>query len=94
MVAQREKGVARKLVAFKMTADKCPPPRSHYAIMAGGRKVGEVTSGSLSPTLGGGIGMGYVETGCAEAGTKIEIEVRGKLFPAVVAKKPLYKRGQ
>lgn len=99
LTEQKEKGVARRLVAFKMAADvKCPPPRSHYPILAGPEsvrgKVGEVTSGSLSPTLGGGIGMGYVEAGSAEVGTKIEIEVRGKLFPATIAKKPLYKRGQ
>lgn len=92
--AMNEKGIARKLVAFKMAAKGCPPPRSHYPILAGGRQVGEVSSGTQSPTLGGGIGMGYVETGSAEVGTKIEIEVRGKLFPATIEKKPLYKRGQ
>lgn len=94
LAEQREKGVARKLVAFKMAAKGCPPPRAHYAIMAGGQKVGEVTSGTQSPTLGGGIGMGYVATGSANVGAPIEIEVRGKLFPATIEKKPLYKRGQ
>jgi aminomethyltransferase len=94
LAEQREKGVARKLMAFKMAAEKCPPPRSHYPILAGGRKIGEVTSGSQSPTLGGGIGLGYIETPSAVVGTAIEIEVRGKLFPAVIEKKPLYKRGK
>jgi aminomethyltransferase len=89
-----EKVVARRLVAFKMAAEKCPPPRPHYRIFAGGRPVGAVTSGTQSPTLGCGIGMGYVPADAAEVGTQIEIEVRGKLFPATIEKKPLYKRGQ
>ena len=92
LLQQRDHGVARKLAAFTMTG-KCPPPRQHYPILDAGRKIGEVTSGTQSPTLGCGIGLGYVATSRAEVGTKIEIEVRGKLFPASVAKKPLYKRG-
>ena len=92
LIEQNEKGVARRLVAFKM-ADKSPPPRPHYAMMAGGRKVGEVTSGTQSPTLGVGIGLGYVETPLAAIGTKLEIEIRGKTYPASIEKKPLLKRG-
>jgi aminomethyltransferase len=90
LVEQKEKGVARTLVGFKM-AGKSPPPRTHYAIVAGGRKVGEVTSGTQSLTLGVGIGLGYVEAGI---GPGIEIEVRGNLYPAKIEKKPFYKRGQ
>ncbi len=89
LLEQKEKGVARKLVAFKMTGQS-PPPRPHYAIVSGGRKVGEVTSGTQSPTLGCGIGMGYVESGV----TGIEIEIRGKLYPATIEKKPLLKKGK
>ena len=93
LLQQRDHGTARKLVAFRMTAAKCPPPRQHYPILDGGRKIGEVTSGTQSPTLGCGIGLGYVDAGRSEVGTQIEVEVRGKLFPASIAKKPLYKRG-
>jgi len=93
LLQHRDHGPARKLVAFRMTAAKCPPPRQHYPILDGGRKIGEVTSGTQSPTLGYGIGLGYVEAGSAAVETKIEIAVRGKLFPASIAKKPLYKRG-
>ena len=93
LLRQRDHGVARKLVAFQMIADKCPPPRQHYPILDAGRKIGEVSSGTQSPTLGCGIGLGYVEADHATVGEKIEIEVRGKLFPATIAKKPLYKRG-
>jgi len=91
LAAQKEKGVARKLVAFKMT-EKSPPPRSHYAIVASGCRIGEVTSGTQSPTLGIGIGMGYIETAKAQIGSRVEIEIRGKNYPAVIEKKPLLKR--
>ena len=93
LLEQRDHGVTRKLAAFRMPAAKCPPPRQHYPILDGGQKIGEVTSGTQSPTLGCGIGLGYVATGSAEVGRTIEVEVRGKLFPATIAKKPLYKRG-
>jgi aminomethyltransferase len=93
LTRQKEEGVKRKLIAFKMT-DKSPPPRPHYPILAGGRKVGEITSGTQSPTLGVGIGMGYVEVAGAHPGKPIEIEIRGKRFSAVVEKKPILKRGQ
>jgi aminomethyltransferase len=92
LAEQKAKGVGRKLVAFTM-AGKSPPPRPHYAVLANGRKVGEVTSGTQSPTLGIGIGMGYVETPAATVGGTIEIEVRGKNFPAVIQKKPILKKG-
>ena len=89
---QKTAGVKRKLVAFKMT-DKSPPPRPHYLIYVSDRKVGEISSGTQSPSLGVGIGMGYVEAGAARAGTAIEIEIRGKRFPAVIETKPILKRG-
>lgn len=93
LIEQKEKGVRRKLIAFKM-ADKSPPPRPHYVIMVNDRQVGEVTSGTQSPTLGTGIGMGYVETAVAKTGAAIEIEIRNRRFPAVIEKKPILKRGQ
>jgi aminomethyltransferase len=93
LVEQKERGVRRKLMAFKM-AVKSAPPRPHYTILTGGRKVGEVTSGTQSPTLGTGIGMGYVEVADAKTGTAIEIEIRTRRFPAVIEKKPILKRGQ
>ena len=79
------------LVAFKMT-DKSAPPRPHYPIWANGAKVGEVTSGTQSPSLGIGIGMGYVPPEFAKAGTAIEIEIRGKRAPALIVPKPIYRK--
>lgn len=92
LLEQKEKGAHRKLIAVTMT-EKSPPPRPHYAIFANGRKVGEITSGTPSPTLGVGIGMGYVEAAEARIGAPIEIEIRGRKFSAVIEKKPILKRG-
>ena len=56
-----------------------------------GAAVGEVVSGTQSPSLNNGIGMGYVRPDCAVIGGKIEIEIRGRRFAAEVVKKPIYK---
>jgi aminomethyltransferase len=83
--------VKKRLVAFKMI-DKCAPPRPHYPIWVNGAKTGIVTSGTQSPSLGIGIGMGYVPPEAAKPDQKIEIEIRGKCFGAVVVPKPIYKK--
>ena len=88
---QKANGVKKKCVAFKMT-DKSAPPRPHYPIWANGASVGEVVSGTQSPSLHVGIGMGYVPPEFAKPDTKLEIEIRGKRFAAVVVKKPIYKK--
>jgi aminomethyltransferase len=72
--------------------DKSPPPRAHYPLVAGGRTIGEVTSGAPSPSLGVGIGMGYVEVPFAAPGTALGVEIRGRTFSAVVETKPLWKK--
>jgi aminomethyltransferase len=91
LAGQKANGVKKKLVAFKMT-DKSAPPRPNYPIFANGTRVGVVTSGTQSPSLNLGIGMGYVPPELTKAGTKIEIEIRGKCFAAVVVPKPIYKK--
>jgi aminomethyltransferase len=88
---QKASGVLKRCVAFKMT-DKSAPPRPHYAIFSNGQKVGEVVSGTQSPSLNVGIGLGYVPPALAKADTVIHIEIRGKLFAAVVVPKPIYRR--
>jgi aminomethyltransferase len=90
-VEQKANGVKKKLVAFKMT-DKSAPPRPHYPIWVNGAKAGEVVSGTQSPSLNLGIGMGYVPPEFAKVDTKIEIEIRGKKFAAVVVPKPIYRK--
>ena len=91
LAEQKSNGTRKKLVAFKMT-DKSAPPRPHYPIWANGASVGIVTSGTQSPSLNVGIGMGYVPPEFAKPDTKIEIEIRGKRFAAVVVKKPIYRK--
>ena len=94
-LAQQQAGsVRRKLVAFKMT-DKSAPPRAEYCIWSAGdgaMAIGRVTSGTQSPSLGTGIGMGYVQPDFAKPHTFIEIEIRGKHFTAEVLSKPLYRK--
>ena len=84
----RAAGPAEKLVPFKLT-DK-GIARQGNAILSGGEEIGVVTSGTLSPSLDVGIGLGYVRPEFAAPGTQLEIDVRGKVRPAVVATKPLY----
>ena len=82
----REQGTAEKLVAFKLTG---PGIARQGNPVAGG---GEVTSGTMSPSLGVGIGMAYVPAERAAVGQTLEIDVRGKTRTAIVAPKPLYTK--
>ncbi len=94
LAKQKANGTSKKCVAFK-TTDKCAPPRPDYAIWSAGPgavPIGKVVSGTQSPSLGTGIGMGYVKPEFAKAQTPIEIEIRGKRFAAVVVPKPIYRK--
>jgi len=91
LLDQKTNGVKKKSVAFRMT-DKSAPPRPGYPIWANGNAVGTVVSGTQSPSLNAGIGLGYVPPEFAIAGTRIEIEIRGRRFPAEVVKKPIYRK--
>jgi aminomethyltransferase len=90
LLARKEAGLPGKLVALRMT-EKSPPPRAHYPVLAGGRIVGETTSGALSPSLGEGIAMAYLPPELAKPGQAVQIDIRGRHFAAVVEKKPLYR---
>jgi aminomethyltransferase len=95
MADQKASGVTKKCVAFKMT-DKSAPPRPHYPIWSTGPnagRIGEVTSGTQSPCLGVGIGLGYVPPAFAAVSTPLAIEIRGKRAPAVVVSRPIYRKG-
>ena len=83
-------GLERKLVGFEMTGRGIA--RHGYPIVAGGKPVGEVTSGSPGPTVGRNIGLGYVPLGLSQIGTSLGIEIRGKVVDAVVVRTPFYKR--
>lgn len=87
---QKEQGVPRKLVGFTMIDRGIP--RGHYEIAdADGNAIGEVTSGTQSPTLSKGIGLGYVPTALSKPGSTIYIKVRDKLLQAEVVKLPFVR---
>lgn len=87
---QKEAGVSRKLVGFVL--EERGIPRQGYPILnEAGEQIGEVTSGTQSPSLEKGIGMGYVKTAYATPDTKIGIQIRKKTIPATIVKPPFYK---
>lgn len=91
LLAQKAAGLPDKLAAFRMTGT-APPPRPHYPVVHDGQIVGEVCSGTQSPSLGTGIGMAYLPLDAAKIGATIEIEIRGRRFPAEIVKKPFYRK--
>ncbi|MSP69919.1 MAG: glycine cleavage system aminomethyltransferase GcvT [Bacteroidetes bacterium] len=88
---QKEKGVARKLIAFEMI-DRGIPRHDYEITDATGANIGKVTSGTQAPTLQKGIGMGYVKTEIAKLDSEIFIKVRDKLLKAKIVKLPFYKK--
>jgi glycine cleavage system T protein (aminomethyltransferase) len=87
---QKRRGVARRLVGFEMTAPGIG--RQGYPLLHEARAVGTVTSGTKSPTLGKAIGLGYVAAACAEVGTRLAVEIRGRRVAAVTVPLPFYRR--
>ncbi len=86
---EKEQGSKRKLIAFVL--DERGIPRHDYNIVdAQGEKIGVVTSGTMSPSLGKGIGLGYVPTALSAIGTKINVQIRKNLVPATVVKLPFF----
>lgn len=82
----KAKGLQRKLVAFVLKDNGFP--RHGYEIYKHGQKVGQVTSGTVSPMLERGIGLGYVPVDCSQTGSEIDIRIRDKFFPATIIKPP------
>jgi aminomethyltransferase len=89
---QKTRGVERRLVGFELRDRGIP--RQHYPILGGnGTVIGEVTSGTMSPMTGKGIGLGYVDAAYAAEGTEIRIGIRNKQIPAGVVRPPFIKNG-
>lgn len=86
---QKAEGVERRLVGLEMTGKHIA--RHGYPILSAGRVVGEVTSGTLSPTLNKAIALAYVPKSLSKVGQTVEVEIRGKTYPAIVVKKPFYR---
>jgi aminomethyltransferase len=91
LAQQKQGGVKKRLIAFKMNG-KSAPPRPHYPVWQNGTRRGEVTSGTQSPSLGIGIGMAYLSPEAAAPGTSVEIEIRGNRNAAIVVPKPIYRK--
>ncbi len=86
---QKSAGVERRLVGLEMQGRYIA--RHGYPVLYEGKAVGEVTSGTLSPTVGRAIALAYVPTQLSKTGQQLEVEIRGKTHPAVVVKKPFYR---
>ncbi|MGB0292475.1 MAG: glycine cleavage system aminomethyltransferase GcvT [Luteolibacter sp.] len=92
LAKQREEGLQIKLTALKLTTPG-PPIRACYPVQdAAGNIIGELSSGALSPSLKVGIGMAYLPLEFSKPGTELQVDVRGRRFPAEVVKKPFYKK--
>ena len=90
LAKEKEQKPERRLVAFEL--DERGIPRQGYDIVDGnGKVIGNVTSGTMSPSLGKGIGLGYVPRIFSKSGTQIHIQVRKKAIPATIVKLPFYK---
>lgn len=91
LAAQKEAGVTRRLVGLRLTGKGFPRPG--YDIVSQGEVVGHVTSGTVSPTLGYGVALGYVPVELSKAGTEVQVDARGRLVDAVVQRPPFYTEG-
>jgi aminomethyltransferase len=90
LVAQRERGLDRKLVGFEVQGRGIA--RQGHTVVSDGQVVGIVTSGTWSPTFEKALGLAYVPVAMSEPGTSLTLDVRGKAVPAVVVEVPFYRR--
>lgn len=90
LAKQKEEGAPRKLVGIEMIERGIP--RSHYPVYAGEKKIGEVTTGTQSPTLKKNVGLALIEREYADIGNEVEVEIRNKRVRAQIVKTPFYRR--
>jgi aminomethyltransferase len=90
LLQQKENGLPRKLVGIEMIDRGIP--RHGYPVFSGEERIGEVTTGTQSPTLKKNIGLALIKTGYTELGSEVEVEIRGKRLKAKVEATPFYKR--
>ncbi|MFM7363438.1 MAG: glycine cleavage system aminomethyltransferase GcvT [Cuspidothrix sp.] len=89
LIQQKHQGVHRKLVGLQTQGRNIP--RHGYSVLSSGKIVGEVSSGTLSLTLGYPIALAYVPTELATLKQQLEVDIRGKVFSTVVVKRPFYR---
>ena len=90
LVKQKAEGLKRKLVGFEVTGSGIA--RHGYPLVKDGQRVGEVTSGTMGPSLKKAIAFGYVPTELSGEGSTFDVEIRGRQVPAVVVKTPFWKK--
>ncbi|MDA0267585.1 MAG: glycine cleavage system aminomethyltransferase GcvT [Cyanobacteria bacterium] len=90
LMTQKATGLERKLVGLQMTGRAIA--RHDYPVLHDGKPVGQVTSGTLSPTLGYPVALAYVPAALAKVGQTLAVEIRGQAHPAQVVKRPFYRR--
>jgi len=88
LAAQKEHGVARRLVGMRVEGRAFPRPG--YPILSNGEAVGRITSGTMSPSLGAGIALGYVPSELAKVDTVLQVDVRGRPAEVHVQRPPFY----
>ncbi|WP_409346969.1 glycine cleavage system aminomethyltransferase GcvT [Paenibacillus sp. MBLB4367] len=92
LAEQKKNGAPRKLVGIEMIDRGIP--RSHYPVFADGKQIGEVTTGTQSPTLKTNVGLALIDKAYAELGTELFVEIRGKQLRAKVVKTPFYAKSK
>jgi len=90
LAKEKERGPKQKLVAFELN-DRGIPRKGYDIVDGQGKTIGKVTSGTMSPSLGKGIGLGYVPNIFTEIGSKINVQIRKNAVSATVVKLPFYK---
>ncbi len=91
LLQQQTTGISQQLVGLKM--EEPGIPRHGYVLWHEENPVGQVTSGTQSPTLGVGVALGYVPPACAATGTELAVEIRGRRVRARVVERPFFRRG-
>lgn len=92
LLKKKEEGINRQLVGFVLQDERSIPRHEYEILNENGDKIGEVTSGTMSITLGKGLGMGYVEKAYIAEGTEIQIAIRKKTAIATVTRPPFIKK--
>jgi len=90
LAAQKEQGLPRKIVGIEMIDRGIP--RSHYPVYVNGERIGEVTTGTQSPTLKRNVGLALIDIAHTSVDTEVEVEIRGAMLKAKVVPTPFYKR--
>ena len=89
---QAKEGIKHQLIGLKVHGRAIA--RKGYKLIKNNKVIGEITSGTWSPTLGEAIAMGYVPPEIAQTGTELHVEIRGNQYPATIVKRPFYKKKQ